>query len=234
MDRLATHLGIAGPESQEERNTSSLYQRAVLQAAIEQIKGAHGEGIDARMKAAGMMTIAEMLESPPLTAFHVHAGVTDLDSFEKWLVMEWQSYTTQQAELQLDNREDDELFEWVVAHSAVFLEVLINFRAANTPPTEGVAMPKELTAENGAKALMMGEFYETVEIGNEAFCGCGTCDFCIECPDEPESTLQKIPISWTTIKEIEATHMNEISTRAGLLMIAATVVVGIWIHFLIN
>jgi hypothetical protein len=67
-----------------------------------------------------------------------------------------------------------------------------------------VAMPKELTAENGAKALMMGEFYETVETGNEAFCGCGTCDFCIEFPDEPESTLQKIPISWTTIKEIYA------------------------------
>ena len=79
-----------------------------------------------------------------------------------------------------------------------------------TQPTEElesacyVAMPKELTAENGAKALMMGEFYETVETGNEAFCGCGTCDFCIECPGEPESTLQKIPISWTTIKEIYA------------------------------
>jgi hypothetical protein len=55
MDRLATQLGIAGPESQEERNTSSLYQRAVLRAAIEQIKGAHGEGLDARMKAAGMI-----------------------------------------------------------------------------------------------------------------------------------------------------------------------------------
>jgi hypothetical protein len=43
---------------------------------------------------------------------------------------------TQQAELQLDNREDDDLFEWVVAHAAVFSTVLINFRAANTPPTE--------------------------------------------------------------------------------------------------
>jgi hypothetical protein len=136
MDRLATHLGIAGPESQEERNTSSLYQRAVLRAAIEQIKGAHGEGLDARMKAAGMMTIAEMLESSPLSAFHVHTGVTDLASFEKWLEMKWQSYMTQQAELQLDNREDDDLFEWVVAHAAVFSTVLISFRAANSPPTE--------------------------------------------------------------------------------------------------
>ena len=100
----------------------------------------NNKDLDARMKAAGMMTIPEMLENPPLTVFHVHAGVTDLASFERWLEMEWQSYMTQQAELQLDNREDDDLFEWVVAHSAVFSSVLINFRAANTPPTEGDAL----------------------------------------------------------------------------------------------
>ena len=34
IDKLAIQLGIASPESQEERNTSSLYQRAVLRAAI--------------------------------------------------------------------------------------------------------------------------------------------------------------------------------------------------------
>ncbi|MDB4309221.1 hypothetical protein N9913_02820 [Porticoccaceae bacterium] len=92
-----------------------------------------------------------------------------------------------------------------------FSQALVKQR---TPPTEGlesslssacyVAMPKELTAENGAKGLMTGEFYETIEVENEFFCGCGTCDFCIECPGEPESTLQKIPISWVNIKEIYA------------------------------
>ena len=95
--------------------------------------------LDARMKAAGMMTVAEMIENPPLSKFHVHAGVSDLASFEEWLETKVADYTRQQAEIQLDNREDDELFEWVVAHSAVFLSVLINFRAAITPPTEGDA-----------------------------------------------------------------------------------------------
>ena len=35
MDRLATDLGIAAPESAEERNGSALYRRRVLRRAIE-------------------------------------------------------------------------------------------------------------------------------------------------------------------------------------------------------
>lgn len=67
---------------------------------------------------------------------------------------------------------------------------------------ETVTMPKELTAENGAKALLIGEFYETIEHD------------CPEC-DQPDSSLEscelcngsgrishEIPVSWTTIKAI--------------------------------
>jgi len=63
-----------------------------------------------------------------------------------------------------------------------------------------ILMPKELTAENGAKALLIGEFQETIELN------------CPECDDDgdPEceicegSTqyLQPVPVSWTTIKAI--------------------------------
>lgn len=38
IDKLAVQLGIASPESQEERNTSPLYRRAVLRAALKQIE----------------------------------------------------------------------------------------------------------------------------------------------------------------------------------------------------
>ncbi len=34
IDKLATMLGISGPESEEMRNTSITYQRRVLRAAI--------------------------------------------------------------------------------------------------------------------------------------------------------------------------------------------------------
>lgn len=46
---------------------------------------------------------------------------------------------------------------------------------------ETVLMPKKLTAENGSKGLMMGEFFEYVEI---------------------EDTRVEVPVSWTTIKRM--------------------------------
>jgi hypothetical protein len=63
-------------------------------------------------------------------------------------------------------------------------------------------MPRKLTAENGAKALLCGEFNETVLIPNEEYCGCGECDYCVDFPDTEEYIVQKVPIPWTTIKEI--------------------------------
>lgn len=50
----------------------------------------------------------------------------------------------------------------------------------------GNVMPRELTAENGAKALLIGEFHEYYEFYDEE-CGEQTID---------------IPVQWTTIKEI--------------------------------
>ena len=58
-----------------------------------------------------------------------------------------------------------------------------------------VTMPKTLTYENGAKALFMGEFYETTEVyageDHEAETG-------------EETVTREVPVSWTTIKNIYA------------------------------
>jgi Lar family restriction alleviation protein len=62
-------------------------------------------------------------------------------------------------------------------------------------------MPNELTAENGAKALLIGEFLESYETTCPE---CGTDDFpgeC-ECCDGSGRIVTKVPVSWTTIKEI--------------------------------
>jgi hypothetical protein len=70
-------------------------------------------------------------------------------------------------------------------------------------PEYGAAlMPKELTAENGAKAALIGEFFETCEVP----CPCQEHigedgERCPLCGGEGVVT-QKIPVSWTTIKEI--------------------------------
>ena len=69
-----------------------------------------------------------------------------------------------------------------------------------------IIMPRKLTAENGAKTLLIGEFFEEIEVDNPDYRGCGNksgnCDYCREFPDEPPTTMQRVDISWTNIKEI--------------------------------
>ena len=65
-------------------------------------------------------------------------------------------------------------------------------------------MPRDITAENGAKALVIGEFFEMVEVPNPDYCGCNNCDFCDNHPDAEPTVKTCIPIRWTTIKQIYA------------------------------
>ena len=65
-----------------------------------------------------------------------------------------------------------------------------------------IIMPRELTAENGAKALLNGEFFENHEVVNPDYCGCGECDYCKEFPDTENYITEKHTISWTSIKLI--------------------------------
>jgi hypothetical protein len=62
------------------------------------------------------------------------------------------------------------------------------FKILNIP----VVMPRSLTAENGAKALLMGEFFEEHE-----------CSYYNGDGELVEYT-EKVPVSWGTIKEIYA------------------------------
>lgn len=85
--------------------------------------------LDERMKAAGMLSIQDMLEKAPLGAFSAHAGVVDLESFEEWIQMRREEFLRMQARMTLDKQED-EMFEWVLSHVAVLGEVMANFRQA--------------------------------------------------------------------------------------------------------
>ena len=67
-----------------------------------------------------------------------------------------------------------------------------------------VLMPRALTAENGAKALLLGEF--TIEVDEPRYCECGEQD-CEECEVTQMEFLEpkfKVMVPWTTIKEIYA------------------------------
>lgn len=73
--------------------------------------------------------------------------------------------------------------------------------------TKTVMMPRALTAENGAKSLFMGEFYE-IHVDP-----CGTCDgsgyvdfeeTVCGCCEGKGHELRKVFITWATIKAIYA------------------------------
>ncbi|MGK3370720.1 hypothetical protein [Citrobacter youngae] len=75
-------------------------------------------------------------------------------------------------------------------------------QAGNSPVTpDGLALvPKRLTAENGAKGVLSGEFSET------KFINCPECfgdDECETCDGSGRIEIT-VPVTWTTIKEIWA------------------------------
>ncbi|GBG14595.1 O-succinylhomoserine sulfhydrylase [Novimethylophilus kurashikiensis] len=95
------------------------------------------DALDARMKAAGMTPLSEMLKHIPVGGFLANAGVTDLESFEAWLKMRREEMLRMQATMELESKQGDELYEWVLSHAAVFTEVLCNFqKAMGRSPTE--------------------------------------------------------------------------------------------------
>ncbi|HCF2990413.1 hypothetical protein ACRCPT_06985 [Pseudomonas aeruginosa] len=106
--------------------------QASLTSAIALATALDGNArLDERLEAAGMLTVAQILAGAPLDAFIRHAGVRDLASFGQWLEMRRAESVRLQARFALEKRDDDELYEWVIAHAAAFSEVAINFRAAS-------------------------------------------------------------------------------------------------------
>ncbi|HAI5221740.1 TPA: molecular chaperone DnaJ [Escherichia coli] len=70
----------------------------------------------------------------------------------------------------------------------------------NSPviPDGLVIVPKKLTAENGAKGVLSGEFSETTFISCPECFGDDDCDTC----DGSGRIEIKVPVTWTTIKSI--------------------------------
>ena len=77
-----------------------------------------------------------------------------------------------------------------------------------------ILMPIELTAENGAKKLLMDEFFETRIMAYESCCESGyddNLDACESCGGSGDYQI-RVYISWHTIKQIYAKcalHLGE-------------------------
>src|SRR3546814_463884 len=91
--------------------------------------------LDAKTKAADMIPLSELLSGDtPLSKWEAHAGVRDIASFGKWLAMKHREYMRMRVAYELGDKDKaDELYEWVLAHTAAYGEVAANFRAALSP-----------------------------------------------------------------------------------------------------
>lgn len=76
---------------------------------------------------------------------------------------------------------------------------------------ETVIMPKRLTAENGAKALLMGEF--TVLFPEECDECFGENEDCEVCGGAGQ-VMRRVNVPWTVIKEIYAKAVEHLSQPA--------------------
>jgi len=98
------------------------------------------------------------------------------------------------------------LSEYIFDHANIEA-MKISWQAAwdsRAPAADMIAMPLRLTAENGAKGALMGEFYESIEVRNPDYCDCGECNLCETFPNADETITEKVPVSWPTIKKIYA------------------------------
>lgn len=104
---------------------------AAVSAALSVLRDSAQADLDTRMKAAGMMTIDQILSTKnPINRFMAHTGVTDIKSFEQWLEMRHREFAHMRVKYELDKNTKDELYEWVLAHSGALGEVIVNFRKA--------------------------------------------------------------------------------------------------------
>lgn len=103
------------------------------------------ETLDAKLRAAGMLSVADLLKGAPLDSFIKHAGVTDFPSLITWAEMRRAEYLRQVALYELGERDkNDDLYEWVIAHSAAFNELHVNLRSLLPESLQDFA--KELSA----------------------------------------------------------------------------------------
>lgn len=88
------------------------------------------EILDTKLRAAGMLTVAEMLNGGPLDGFIKHASVVDAPSLLRWVEMRRAEFIRQIALYEIGERDTgDELYEWILAHCSAFTELHINMKA---------------------------------------------------------------------------------------------------------
>jgi hypothetical protein len=86
---------------------------------------------DKRMVEAGMVSLVDLLAGKlPTDRWAANVGVTDIKSFGDWLETKNRQYASMRMSYELGDKTKDGMYEWVIARSGSYSEVIANFRQA--------------------------------------------------------------------------------------------------------
>lgn len=88
------------------------------------------DDLDVKMQAAGMLSIKEILAGNLLGKFSTHCAVIDIPSLLWWAESNHEKYLRMRMVYEVGDKEKDEMYEWVFAHSAVFGTLVDQMRKA--------------------------------------------------------------------------------------------------------
>lgn len=90
--------------------------------------------MDVRMKARGMIPLTQLLAGTPLDRWRAHTGVTNIKYFQQWAERKQEEYMKMRMRYEVgDKDKDDDMYEWIFAHAAVYGEVVVNLKQALNP-----------------------------------------------------------------------------------------------------
>lgn len=97
------------------------------------LPGAYPEcrSLDQKLRDAGMVTVAELMAGSMLDGFIKHNQVNDIPSLFSWVEMRRSQFALRKIPYDLGEKdESDDMYEWILAHYAVFTEIHINMKEA--------------------------------------------------------------------------------------------------------
>nr|WP_306070372.1 DUF550 domain-containing protein [Klebsiella michiganensis] len=195
-----------------ERNIAPLYRHAQPTSEREQVRREHAEWSQATFGNVGPTGPLKHLSKEALEAA---AEPGDLSEWADMQFLLWDAQrragiTDEQiTQAMIDKLAVNKQRKWPEPKDG---EPRLHIKEQPAPvvPDSYVMVPMRLTAENGAKGALSGEFSET------KFVNCPECfgdDECETCDGSGRIEIT-VPVTWTTIKEIWAKGVEDFSATA--------------------
>lgn len=102
--------------------------------------------LNEKLVAKGMLPVQTIIENPEggLGKYATHTGVNNLDDFRWFLETKHEEYCVLRARMEVEGGEENELYEWALAHCAAFSTILAHFNKVMRQPD----VPKQPTLKD--------------------------------------------------------------------------------------